>query len=162
MWRTACAQAYAAASSATFSTLGTLASSFRRVDLLQRPEWRIVMAFAIGLIVGVDRERRAPHRIAGVRTFALTALLGGILGHLDRPGLIVAPGVLATTAPMIAFAAGVIVAATLAFRTDIHRLVRRTLTDAELLDGLTFAVAAVVIWPLLPDVRSAWRSSRLR
>ena len=49
---------------------------------------RLVVALAIGLLIGSERgwhEREAHHglRVAGVRTFGLVALLGGLLGLLS-------------------------------------------------------------------------------
>jgi uncharacterized membrane protein (DUF4010 family) len=39
----------------------------------------------------------------------------------------------------------------LAFRVQLHRFVRDRMTDQELLDALTFAIAAVVILPMAPN-----------
>jgi uncharacterized membrane protein (DUF4010 family) len=41
---------------------------------------RLVLALAIGLFVGIERERR--HKVAGVRTFAFAAILGAVGGLL--------------------------------------------------------------------------------
>lgn len=48
---------------------------------------RLVAALAVGLLIGLERgwqERDVQEggRVAGLRTFALTGLLGGVLGHL--------------------------------------------------------------------------------
>ena len=48
----------------------------------------LVAALAVGLVIGLERgwhERELPEggRVAGLRTFALTGLLGGVLGHLQ-------------------------------------------------------------------------------
>jgi len=47
-----------------------------------RPEWRLLVALGVGLVVGLERERaRAaehPRRWAGLRSFALISLLGGV------------------------------------------------------------------------------------
>jgi uncharacterized membrane protein (DUF4010 family) len=48
---------------------------------------RLMAALAVGLLIGLERgwyERDAKEggRVAGLRTFALTGLLGGVLGHL--------------------------------------------------------------------------------
>lgn len=48
----------------------------------------LVAALAIGLLIGLERgwhDRAMPDgaRVAGLRTFALTGLLGGVLGHLQ-------------------------------------------------------------------------------
>src|SRR5512140_3808194 len=52
---------------------------------------------------------------------------------------------------MLALAASVMVTVLLAARDPLHRLVRDAITRQELLDGLTFSVAALVVLPLLPD-----------
>ena len=50
-------------------------------ELLTEPLVRLALAVGIGLLVGVERERRLGREqrsgVAGLRTFALTALLGG-------------------------------------------------------------------------------------
>jgi hypothetical protein len=47
-----------------------------------RPEWRLLVALGVGLVLGLERERargaERPRRWAGLRTFALTSLLGGV------------------------------------------------------------------------------------
>ncbi|WP_340645839.1 DUF4010 domain-containing protein [Phenylobacterium sp.] len=157
--------------------------------MLARPEWTLLIALAIGLLIGLERERhkgdgptRAP---AGLRTFAIVGLLGGLtatfgdsglvlvvgalvgvgiliayaLGDRSDPGLtgevaLIATyvlGVLAPTKPILALEVGIVVAALLAFRVQLHHVVRERITDQDLRDGLTFAIAAVVILPLLPN-----------
>ncbi len=156
---------------------------------LGRPEWPLVIALAIGLLIGIERERRKgdgeARGAAGLRTYGLVGLLGGITALVGDSGLIVlggafvalaalaayvvgdrkdpgltgevalvgtyALGVLAQAQPAVALEVGVVVAALLAFRVQLHRFVRDRITDRELLDALTFAIAAVVILPLLPD-----------
>lgn len=156
---------------------------------LSRPEWPLLVALAIGLLIGLERERRKgegrTRSAAGLRTFGLVGLLGGVtvlvgdaglvllagsfvalgalaaywLGDRKDPGLTgevalvvtYTLGVLAQTRPAVALEAGVVVAALLAFRVQLHRFVRDRITDQELLDALTFAIAAVVILPLLPN-----------
>ncbi|WP_347006120.1 MgtC/SapB family protein [Acinetobacter sp. NIPH 1852] len=48
----------------------------------------LIAALAIGLLIGLERgwnDRELPEgsRVAGLRTFTLTGLLGGVLGHLQ-------------------------------------------------------------------------------
>lgn len=43
------------------------------------------VALAIGLLVGAERERDRPHRTAGIRTFALVAVLGSLAVQLSTP-----------------------------------------------------------------------------
>jgi uncharacterized membrane protein (DUF4010 family) len=157
--------------------------------LLASTEWRLAVALGVGLLIGAERERRKEERgssFAGVRTFALTALLGGIawilgdggaalliagaafvggtaiVAHLTDPArtgltsevalvLTYFLGALAQVRPGLALAIGVLSASILAFRATLHELVRRTLSERELLDALVLGVAALVVWPLLPN-----------
>src|SRR5437868_14870618 len=73
-------------------------------ELMRGPEWPLLIALAVGLLIGADRERRKnedrSHRPAGVRTFTLVAVLGGAaaaIGHgMDiLAGVFVAAGALA-------------------------------------------------------------------
>src|SRR6266699_3786990 len=57
--------------------------------LTQLPSWpylptlaRIGLAIAIGLFIGIERERR--QKEAGLRTFAFTAMLGAVGGMLGE------------------------------------------------------------------------------
>ena len=48
----------------------------------------LIAALAVGLVIGLERgwhDRELPEggRVAGLRTFALTGLFGGVLGHLQ-------------------------------------------------------------------------------
>jgi len=57
----------------------------------------LVAALAIGLLIGLERgwqDRELPEgsRVAGLRTFTLTGLLGGVLGHLQPNFGPLAPG----------------------------------------------------------------------
>ena len=51
--------------------------------------FNLSVALGIGLLVGAERERRKgpdKHRsAAGIRTFALSALVGGVAMALDQP-----------------------------------------------------------------------------
>jgi uncharacterized membrane protein (DUF4010 family) len=150
---------------------------------------RLVLALGIGLLLGVERERRkgrGPGRgPAGIRTFALVALLGGLAWQTgeeavvavsagfvglatvvafaqrdpDHPGMTTEIalmvtfllGALAQDDPALASGLAVAVAIVLAYRDRLHRLVRDTLTEDEVHDGLLFAAAALIVLPLLPD-----------
>ena len=150
---------------------------------------RLAVALGIGLLLGAERERRKGRGLgrsaAGVRTFALVTLLGGlsalvggeatlavalafvgaaaIAGYLRSreadPGLttevalVVAflLGALAQREPELAAALGVAIAILLASRDSLHHLVRDTLSERELHDGLLFAACALVVLPLVPD-----------
>ncbi len=154
---------------------------------MNSPELRLAIALAVGLLVGVERERRKSDRpgIAGVRSFALIGLLGGVLAFVggevavwvgaafvgvlvtvgyvafrtEDPGmttevalfLTYALGALAMRFPMHALGLGVVVTMVLALRTHMHAAARKLITDQELLDGLTLAVCALVVLPLVPN-----------
>jgi uncharacterized membrane protein (DUF4010 family) len=149
----------------------------------------LVVAVGIGLLLGLERERRkgtGPTREpAGVRTFALVSLLGAalriaggdvlvatgaafvgalaIVGWLRKthedPGITTevalvvayALGVLAVHDATLAAATGVVVTILLALRDWLHHLVRESLTEREVHDGLVFLAAAIVALPLAPD-----------
>jgi len=149
----------------------------------------LAVALGIGLLLGVERERHkgrgAGRREAGVRTFALVGLLGGlsiavggeataavalgfvglaaVAGYLrrggDDPGVTTEValvctlllGALAQREPALAAGAAVVVAIVLAARDRLHVLVRDTLSEQELHDGLLFAACALIVLPLMPD-----------
>ncbi|GGH15238.1 hypothetical protein GCM10007036_15100 [Alsobacter metallidurans] len=147
------------------------------------------VALALGLLIGVERERskgEGPTRgAAGLRTFAIAAVLGAVAVHVggpwalitvlagvaaltavayardrgDDPGLttevalLVTPliGALAMSDTILAGVLGVATAVVLAAKRPVHGFVKGSLTDAEVKDGLIFAIATVVVWPQLPD-----------
>jgi uncharacterized membrane protein (DUF4010 family) len=91
----------------------------------------VAVGALIGYARGAQSERDLTGEVALVATFTL--------------------GVLAHGRPMLALEVGVLVAGLLAYREQIHRLVRETLTEQELLDGIAFAIAAASILPMLPN-----------
>jgi uncharacterized membrane protein (DUF4010 family) len=151
--------------------------------------WRLLMALGMGALIGVERERRkgegASRAPAGLRTFALIGLAGGLatqsqsdilifmtgafvacaalvgywLGDRSDPGLTTEVamfttfllGVEAQHNPGQALALTVIVTVLLAWREPLHHLARDVLSEDELHNGLIFAIAALVVLPLLPD-----------
>ncbi|MEZ4279658.1 MAG: DUF4010 domain-containing protein [Myxococcota bacterium] len=74
-------------------------------------------------------------------------------GLTTEIGLSLVPllGALAMSEPGLAAGLAVVVAVVFAAKVPLHGLVKRTLSDAEVRDGLVFAIATLVIWPLLPD-----------
>ncbi|HEU4589336.1 MAG TPA: DUF4010 domain-containing protein [Steroidobacteraceae bacterium] len=149
----------------------------------------ILVALGAGLLIGIERERRMTADdtpgAAGVRTYALAALLGvlcalsgsdivlgaaalGIVAltalsyHRSRdgdPGLTseiallatFVVGVLAAVRPVLAAAAGVLIAVLLVLRAPLHAFARAKLSDQELRDGVLLAGAAILVLPILPD-----------
>lgn len=93
--------------------------------------YRLGAALALGLLVGLERgwrhrERDEGERVAGIRTFALLGLLGGVAGLLSEPPLHI---VLATA--FAALAAVMIVG---------HVISQRTVSDV----GITGVIAALL------------------
>lgn len=157
--------------------------------MIPAPWFNFAAALTIGMLIGLERERSKgdgpSRRPAGIRTFALTSLLGAVAVHIggvtllaiaaggvavlaalayfrapdtDRGlttevGLMATPllGGLAMSDPLLAAALGAIVTVVFAAKTPLHGFVTRILTSAEVRDGLIFAVATLVIWPLLPN-----------
>jgi uncharacterized membrane protein (DUF4010 family) len=157
--------------------------------LIASPWLNFATAVGIGLMIGLEREHTkgvgSKRRPAGIRTFALAALLGAIAEHLGGvplltaatagvmvlaalsyegtrerdPGLTTEVGLIATpllgglamSDMSLAAGIGAATAAIFAVKAPLHGLAIRLLTDAEVADGLIFAVATLVIWPQLPD-----------
>ncbi|MEI6160226.1 MAG: DUF4010 domain-containing protein [Roseococcus sp.] len=74
-------------------------------------------------------------------------------GLTTEIGLLITPllGALAMTDPLLGAGLAAAVAAVFAAKARLHAFVRGALTDSEVKDGLIFAMATLVIWPLLPD-----------
>ena len=119
-------------------------------DLLSR----VGLAFGIGLLIGLERgwstrEARPGTRAAGVRTFAICGLLGGLLGAMARgpeDSLSLGGGILLGTAFM-AFA-GVITL----FGRDENKTSGKSSATTTIAALLTFVLGA---YALLGDVRIA-------
>ena len=157
--------------------------------MITTPWLSFAVAVALGLLIGIERERskgQGPERRpAGLRTFTLASLLGAmafhaggllLLGiaiaavatlaalsylqsHETDPGLTTEIGLVATpilgaiamSDAMLASGLAAAVAVIFAAKAPLHRFVKGVLTDAEVADGLLFAIATLVIWPQLPD-----------
>ena len=149
-----------------------------------------VVAVAVGLLIGIERERRKRDpgvgTAGGVRTHVVVALAGAIAVQFEGVGLLIAgavflgalvvvgywrersadPGItseitlfttyllgaLAPRLPEMTAAIGVVIALVLGLRTALHAFIKQSLTDRELLDLQLLAAAALVVWPLMPDV----------
>lgn len=74
-------------------------------------------------------------------------------GLTTEIGLSIVPllGALAMSDPVLAAGLAVTVAVVFAAKAPLHGLVKGALSDAEVRDGLVFAIATLVVWPLLPD-----------
>lgn len=73
-------------------------------------ELRVAIALVIGLVIGAEREQRmtqeGAHRAAGIRTFAITALLGAVAILLDQPIALALLGAAVAAGAMVAYALG--------------------------------------------------------
>lgn len=80
-------------------------------ELFERTEMRVAVALIVGLVIGAEREQRLAesptvHKSAGIRTFAIVALLGAVGMLLEQPMTlaVLAAGVIA--ASLVAYALG--------------------------------------------------------
>src|SRR5476649_985543 len=107
----------------------------------------------IALLGGLTAQTGSVALIAlGGLFTAIAALAGYWLGDRRDPGLTTEAalvvtfvlGVMAQTEPALSLGSSVGVTILLAARTPLHHFVRDVLTKQELLDGIVFAVAALV------------------
>jgi uncharacterized membrane protein (DUF4010 family) len=115
---------------------------------------RMALACGIGLLIGLERGWRTRDalpgsRTAGVRTFAIAGLLGGVVGALAR-GPDLQPNVAGSLLIGIAFAA--FTAAFTLFARDENRAARTFSATTAIAGLLTFMLG---VYALLGDVRVA-------
>jgi uncharacterized membrane protein (DUF4010 family) len=120
-----------------------------------------IRTFGLASLFGALAMQQGGTMLLAVAMAALTALtaLSYLRSHAADPGLttevglLLAPllGGLAMADPTLAAGLGAAVAVVLAAKAPLHGFVKGALTDAEIKDGLTFALATLVVWPLLPD-----------
>ncbi|WP_101960423.1 MgtC/SapB family protein [Vibrio harveyi] len=135
--------------------------------------WNLFVALLLGAIVGtqrgwVMRNSVEGSRVAGIRTFSLVGLLGGLVGilaNLYTPLLLgfalIALVILACIAfvlgslavsgePVLAAAAAVITAVVLDNKRELHQALQR-LQEYELDAALRLLLISIVLLPLLPN-----------
>lgn len=118
---------------------------------------RIGLALAIGLMVGIERgwHSRAEtegQRVAGIRTFTLIGLLGGVIGALadDQDGIFLAAAFVAVTALIIvAYLGRLRVAADIGMTTQVAALATFALGLLAVLGDMAVAAAAGVVMTAL-------------
>jgi uncharacterized membrane protein (DUF4010 family) len=79
--------------------------------ILESVEARIAIALVTGLVLGAEREQRqaeggTAHRVAGIRTFAIAALLGAIAQVMGSPVALALFGAAVVGGTMVAYAFG--------------------------------------------------------
>lgn len=129
----------------------------QHLELLQR----LAVALAIGLLIGLERgwqERTIAegHRVAGLRTFALIALFGGLAGILAERlgGVVLGLGLAALAAVLLvpyaqSFAAGEDRGAT----TEVAALLTFLLGAGAAAGHLAVSVSAAVVTALILDLK---------
>src|SRR6476646_3899605 len=74
------------------------------------PEGRLAVALGIGLVIGAERERRKgegpSRRGAGIRTFAIVAVLGAVIAMLDSEALLVIGALVVGAIAIVAYGLG--------------------------------------------------------
>jgi uncharacterized membrane protein (DUF4010 family) len=107
----------------------------------------IALAFGIGLLIGLERgwstrEARAGSRAAGVRTFAISGLLGGLVGALARgqDGILTLEGSILLGTAFMAFAAVIAM-----FGREENRAAGRFSATTTVAALLTFVLGAYAV-----------------
>jgi len=115
---------------------------------------RIALAFGIGLLIGLERgwttrEARPGTRAAGVRTFAISGLMGGLVGALARgqADTLSVGGSVLIGAAFVAFAAAIIT-----FGREENKAAGKYSATTTIAALLTFILGA---YALIGDVRIA-------
>lgn len=111
----------------------------------------LAVAVAVGLVVGLergwrDRDRPEGTRVAGLRTFALVGLLGGVLARMPEPGIAVAAGVVALAAVLaVSYVHGAQASASVSITSAVAALVTLGLGALATAGEPILAVAAAVL-----------------
>jgi uncharacterized membrane protein (DUF4010 family) len=119
----------------------------------------LAVALAAGLLVGLERgwrDRELPDgaRVAGLRTFALIGLLGGVLASLPNSGLALAAGVLALGALLSAsYARAAKARGSLSITTAVAALATLSLGAVAVKGEPVLAIGAAVVITVLLDLK---------
>lgn len=117
--------------------------------LLDRPVARLIIATALGLFLGLEREWS--EKAAGVRTFSLIALLGAIAAVLDSDVLLILGGVLVIAHAVLLAIRGIVTDGTegLSLTTSVSMLVTYTIgvlvAEGLLLESVVVAVLSSLL-----------------
>jgi len=111
------------------------------LSVLDNTVGKLVLAGALGLFLGLEREWS--HKSAGIRTFSLISLLAAIFWVLDRPGLLVAGGVLVVLQGVLIAVQGLIAGEEgLSLTTSVSMLIAY---GVGALVGAEYTLAAVTV-----------------
>jgi uncharacterized membrane protein (DUF4010 family) len=120
-----------------------------------------VRTFSITALLGVLAALSQSPLLLGAAALGVIALtaISYVKSHDTDPGLtteiallaIFVTGVLAASQPVLAAAAGVLIAVLLVSRGFLHQFAHRQLSDQELRDAVLLAAAAILVLPILPD-----------
>ncbi|MEY3653442.1 MAG: hypothetical protein RL739_1612 [Pseudomonadota bacterium] len=123
------------------------------------------LALGIGLLIGAERERSnaaLPSHIAGIRTFAISALAGAVAVTLDGAGIF--PVVLIQLVLLIGIGywrssllnpgvtTELALAVLLAAKKRTHDFAQNILSASEWKDLVLFTALILILYPLTPDV----------
>ncbi len=121
----------------------------------------LVAALAVGLVIGLERgwhDRELPEggRVAGLRTFALTGLLGGVLGHMQTVfgawpllGALLGLSLLLT----VSYARNAKLTGNLSATTQVAMLLTLALGAFAAHGNITLALSAAVVSAVLLDLK---------
>lgn len=129
---------------------------------------RLAAALAVGLLVGLERgwrERERPEgsRVAGLRTFALMGMLGGVLNLFDEPALPLAAGLAAIALLFaVSFGRASATSGTLSITTAVAALVCYALGALAAAGHIALAVGAAAVVALLLDLKEELHSGMRR
>lgn len=125
---------------------------------------RIVLAGALGLFLGLEREWS--HKSAGIRTFSLISLLAAVFTVLDQPLLLAIGGLFVAVQGLLLAVQGLLVEESgLSLTTSVSMLVAYgvgvLVGTGRLLEGVTVAVLSSLLLVLKRELHSfAWGLSR--
>lgn len=121
----------------------------------------LIAALAVGLVIGLERgwhDRELPEggRVAGLRTFALTGLFGGVLGHLQSDfgawpllGALLGLSLLLT----VSYARQAKLSGNLSATTHVAMLLTLALGAFAAHGNITLSLSAAVICAVLLDLK---------
>jgi hypothetical protein len=116
----------------------------------------VLVAAGIGLLIGIERERRKgigeARGAAGLRTFVLVALLGALTARAGEPEVIAAGVLVVGAAALASYRRVEDPGLTTEFALIVTFLLGvLALTEQELRDALLIAAAALILLPIVPD-----------